>query len=155
MGKSKAAQRLLEEIGEPPNELKPNEVIVSVVKLRGNNIYEVVVPASESQRLKLDNEELLASMPPKFRNTVFVRRGGYVVITLHEDPSNDIKVKGEISNVVMNVKDWIKYPYWPKEFLKEEEKTRDKMMFPSDEEDDYDEPIGEALEEEGETLEEP
>lgn len=145
MGKSKAAQRLLEELGEPPSELRDNEVLVSVIKPRGNNLYDVSVPASEVERCPLLSSEdhkslaILVNMPPKFRNTIFVKRGGHAIISLYEDSEEESKVKGDFCNIVTNQREWAKYPYWPIEFKKQEEEERSRdMMMPSDD-DEYEE----------------
>lgn len=91
--------------------------------------------------------ELTVEMPPKFRNAIFIKRGGYCVVTIYEeliakslpdststkplaeDPEAsaattiptkpslaDYRVHGELSNIVINDKDWQKYHYWPLEF---------------------------------------
>jgi probable RNA-binding protein EIF1AD len=146
MGKSKATQRLFDSLGEPVDTLGSNEVIAKVIKARGNNLYEVEITRTDSSKLaslvrqdKLTTElyKTLVLMPPKFRNTIFVKRGGFVVIQWYTgdgvDPES--KVKGEISNIVTNKKDWQKMPYWPVEF-KEQEKSYDIEI--SDEEDGSD-----------------
>ncbi|KAF5093816.1 hypothetical protein D0Z00_003845 [Geotrichum galactomycetum] len=105
----------------------------------------------EEAQIKL-GPELMVEMPPKFRNTIFIKRGGYCVVTIYEelvaksqpaaaastsesaetddktttttttsaDPVKpslaDYRVHGELSNIVVNDKDWQKYPYWPLEF---------------------------------------
>jgi probable RNA-binding protein EIF1AD len=102
----------------------------------------------EEAQIKL-GPELMVEMPPKFRNTIFIKRGGYCVVTIYDElvaksqpvaasstsepaetnettttnsadlekPSlADYRVHGELSNIVVNDKDWQKYPYWPLEF---------------------------------------
>lgn len=124
------AQRVLDEVGTPPDDLG-DQIIGSIVKPRGNSLYEVSVP--ESHQSKAPEPVLLVSMPPKFRNTVFVKRGGFVVVELYDDI--DSKVHGEISYIVTDKREWQRYPYWPAEYRKE-----DKIdLGLSDDEDESDE----------------
>lgn len=70
--------------------------------------------------------EIVVEMPPKFRNAIFVKRGGFCVISVYQQIMNletipalsDYKVQGEISNIVVNDREWQKYTYWPQEFKK-------------------------------------
>ncbi|ANB15250.1 hypothetical protein AWJ20_2876 [Sugiyamaella lignohabitans] len=149
--KSRAVQRRIETVGVPPDTIESNELIVSILKARGNSLYEVLVPPSEATKLQkalsspdheytVDSEEsrtILVAMPPKFRNTIFVKRGSNVVVelygpeVLHGDTES--KVKGEFSNIVTNKKEWQRYPYWPVEF---KEVPKDDWGISSSEEED-------------------
>jgi probable RNA-binding protein EIF1AD len=161
MGKAKSTQRLFDSLGNPPDEIKPFEVIGSVIKPRGNSLYDISIPSSEwvkvesisksniDQDLGSENKSILASMPPKFRNTIFVKRGGFVVVELYQlddDQKKTLaigKVKGDISNIVTNKKDWQRYPYWPNEF-----KGAEQYDFDISDEDDEDELETDPLEDE-------
>lgn len=126
--KNKPSSRLYEDIGEPPDQLENHQIIGSVIKPLGNSLYEVEIPTSHWTRavevspgLKtaVENQTIIASMPPKFRNTIFVKRGGYVLIDLYtteqgEESTN--RAHGELSNIVTDKKGWQSNYYWPTEF---------------------------------------
>jgi probable RNA-binding protein EIF1AD len=140
MGKSKASQRLLDSVGVPPDSIKPNEIIISVLKARGNSLYECTVPESQTSKLTAkddlsEDKTILLAMPPRFRNTIFVKRGGFVVAELYDETiRTQGKVKGDLSNIVTNKKDWQRYPYWPVEFKQEQS---DIIISDDDQSDDY------------------
>lgn len=139
MGRTKAAERLFESTGSPPDNLGPNEFIACIVKARGNSLYDVKLATSQSESIeslhqinrdgKGQEETIVVSMPPKFRNTIFVKRGGFVLIALFDDTPGT--VKGEIINIVVNKKDWQRFPYWPQEF-KEPERSYEIELSDSD-----------------------
>ncbi|KAI9728597.1 MAG: hypothetical protein M1834_007625 [Cirrosporium novae-zelandiae] len=93
----------------PPDELGPNQSIARLVKAAGNNIYHVSLP---------DGKEMLVEMPARFRNTIWVKRGGYVMVDTQALGDRDNKLGGEIMNIVREEREWKKQPYWPKEFMK-------------------------------------
>jgi probable RNA-binding protein EIF1AD len=138
MGRTKAAERLFESIGTPPDKLEPNHVIACIVKARGNSLYDVRLAPTQYKQLlstELNDEKesaIVVSMPPKFRNTIFVKRGGYILVALFDD--TQATVKGEIANIVVNKKDWQRFPYWPEEF-KEPEKGYEIDISDSDHDD--------------------
>lgn len=143
MGRTKAAERLFDSIGTPPDRLEPNQLIACIVKARGNSLYEVRIAASQFKQLekilhnKVESEQdaiVVVSMPPRFRNTIFVKRGGYILIELFG--GKDAKVKGEICNIVVNKKGWQRFPYWPE---KEKESEKGWEIDISDDEDEEDE----------------
>lgn len=113
----KGVQRILQNVGEPPSELAENQVIGSVVKPRGNSQYEIKISDGTSSKLGVPNT-IVGIMPKKFRNTVYVKRGGYLLVDLYDDLVKDgtDKLHGEISNIVLDRKEWQRYPYWPSEF---------------------------------------
>ncbi|PRT56909.1 hypothetical protein B9G98_04529 [Wickerhamiella sorbophila] len=132
------------EIGEPPYELEENEIIVKVVKNRGNT-FEVQVPASCLDRVRQvlpeATEELLVGLSPRLRNQYFIKRGGYAVATIEQRG----KLQGEISNVCGDERQWQKQSYWPLEYKTTNAGYDTLDLPPSDEESDY-----ETDEEEGE-----
>lgn len=86
--------------------------------------------SSESEdeaRQELTGPTFVVEMPPKFRNTVFIKRGGLCVVTIYQEivdlaakPELDsYKVHGEISNIIRNEREWQKYPYWPAEYKRQ------------------------------------
>ncbi|MCJ1252383.1 hypothetical protein MMC24_000189 [Lignoscripta atroalba] len=116
-----------EETSNPPVSLKEGEAIARVVRGEGKNLYVVEQP---------DNKKLLVELPSRFRSTIWMKRGGFVLVdtTAFEDREN--KLDGEIVNIVRDDKQWRKQAYWPSEFVKqstypddsdEEESTVGKM----------------------------
>ncbi|KYQ56854.1 putative RNA-binding protein EIF1AD [Trachymyrmex zeteki] len=83
-----------------------SQSIVRIVQARGHNLHEVVSPAGE---------QYIVSMPTKFRQNIWVKRGDYIVI---EPIVEGKKVKGEIVKIL--TKDHIKWyreqNCWPPEF---------------------------------------
>ncbi|XP_040570758.1 probable RNA-binding protein EIF1AD [Lepeophtheirus salmonis] len=86
-----------------PDETKE---LVKVTAGKGNNLHAVV---------DASGQEFLASMPCKFRKSVYIKRGDYVLV---EKIPEGGKVKVEIVNIPL--KDQIKYireqGLWPKGF---------------------------------------
>ena len=92
-----------EETSSPPASLEQGQAITRVVKADGNNLYSVELP---------NHTTLLVELPSRFRSTIWIKRGGYVVVdtTAFEDRAN--KLDGEIVNVVRDEKQWRKQAYW-------------------------------------------
>ncbi|CAF1524909.1 unnamed protein product [Adineta ricciae] len=109
--------------------------IVKVIAPRGNNLHEVVTPSGST---------FLVSMPTKFRNTIFIKRGDYVLV---EDIEEGDKVKAEIVQILLrdNVKYIRSQNCWPKEFeVAHEDEGKggtniDDMMPPSESSDEEEE----------------
>ncbi|KAL1976066.1 hypothetical protein VTN31DRAFT_4458 [Thermomyces dupontii] len=99
----------------PPDQLTDTQHIARVNKAAGNNMYFVELP---------NKETLLVEMPARFRSTIWIKKGSYVLIET-TGYSGAHKLAGEIINVVIDEKEWRKAPYWPKEFVK-------KSLLPSD-----------------------
>ncbi|KAK2766966.1 hypothetical protein FQN54_006282 [Arachnomyces sp. PD_36] len=121
-----------EETLSPPDTLEKQQQIARVVKATGNNIYSVELPSKDA---------VLVELPAKFRSTIWIKRGSYVVVDLDALEYRDNKLNGEIINVVRDEKAWRKAVYWPKEFPKQslansddEESTVGKLP-PSDDSD--------------------
>lgn len=128
-----------EESATPPDELTASQSIARVVKAEGNHLYTCALP---------NNKTILVELEPRFRNTIWIKRGGYVLTDLAsmEERKTGSRVVGEIINVVRDEKDWRKQPYWPKRFAKnvydQEEDEAGSVagkMPPSDSEDDGEE----------------
>ncbi|KAH8795115.1 hypothetical protein F5882DRAFT_41476 [Hyaloscypha sp. PMI_1271] len=122
-----------EETSTPPPSLTPTQAIARVMKAEGNCLYSCSLP---------DQKLVLVELLSRFRNTIWIKRGGYVLIDTKETDVRQNKIDGEIINVVRDEHIWRKEPYWPKEFAKassypedsdEEESTAGKMP-PSDSE---------------------
>ncbi|USP78930.1 hypothetical protein yc1106_06204 [Curvularia clavata] len=93
----------------PPDDLAPNHFIARITKAEGKNLYSAELP---------DGKPVLAELEPKFRSTVWIKRGSYVVIDTSALADRDNKLDGEIVNIVRDEKAWRKMSYWPKEFAK-------------------------------------
>jgi probable RNA-binding protein EIF1AD len=91
------------ESSTPPTTLSLTQAIARVVNAAGNNLYSVELPSGKT---------LLVEMPSRFRNTIWVKRGGYVLIDTNSSGDRDNKLNGGIVNVVRDEKDWRKEPYW-------------------------------------------
>ncbi|KAK4173258.1 hypothetical protein QBC36DRAFT_60240 [Triangularia setosa] len=137
MAKSKrnilaAAQETL----TPPGELTESQSLARVLKVEGNNLYTCELPNTKT---------ILVELESRFRNTIFIKRGGYVLVDLasaDERPATS-RVVGDIINIVRDEKQWRKQPYWPKKFEKKtyvdsdsEEESNVGKMPPSDSEDE-------------------
>ncbi|KAI6309853.1 hypothetical protein MCOR29_008821 [Pyricularia oryzae] len=123
-----------EETTTPPDALAANQAIARIIKAEGNSLYSCTLP---------NGKELLAELAARFRNTIWVRRGGYVLLErADEEERKGSRVEGEIVNIVRDERGWRKQPYWPKEFTKKVEEDSDDdesnvgKMPPSDSEDD-------------------
>ncbi|KAJ8128589.1 hypothetical protein O1611_g5046 [Lasiodiplodia mahajangana] len=123
-----------EESTTPPDMLTPTQHVARVIKAEGNNLYSCLLPSQQT---------VLVELAARFRNTIWIKRGGYVLVDLTPPDEKKGKVEGEIANVVAEEKEWRKQSYWPKEFAKityddedeDEESTVGKMP-PSDSEDE-------------------
>lgn len=106
MGRPKrSVQAAAEDTLNPPDELTPTQSIARVVKAEGNNLYTCELPNKKPVVLELE---------PKFRNTVWLKRGGYVLVDVGsaEERKSSSRVVGEIINVVRDEKLWRKQAYW-------------------------------------------
>lgn len=135
MGRPKRnVQAAAEETSTPPDELTVTQSIAQVVKAEGNSLYRCGLPGGK---------EILVELPSRFRNTIWIKRGGYVLVDTAGGDARDNKLGGEILNVVRDEREWRKASYWPKQFPKvdpyadsdDEESTVGKMP-PSDSEDE-------------------
>ena len=102
-------QETVEATLSPPDSLEEGQVIARVVKAEGKNLYSVENPSKQS---------LLVELPAKFRSTIWLKRGGFVVIDTTALADRENKLAGEIVNVVRDEREWRKEKYWPKEFSK-------------------------------------
>jgi probable RNA-binding protein EIF1AD len=93
----------------PPNTLAASQVIARVLKAEGNNLYSVELPSAA---------RLLVELPARFRSTIWLKRGGFVVVDTQALAGRDNKLGGEITNVVRDERQWRKESYWPGEFAK-------------------------------------
>ncbi|KAL3472946.1 hypothetical protein BJX99DRAFT_249240 [Aspergillus californicus] len=99
-----------EETMFPPDELLPGQEIARVIKATGNNIYSIEFPSKETA---------LVELPAKFRSTIWMKRGSFVVVDTNALEGRDNKLRGEIVNIVRDEKAWRKTSFWPKQFVKQ------------------------------------
>ncbi|CAB3370924.1 Hypothetical predicted protein [Cloeon dipterum] len=71
MSKMTKKKYVYQEVEDCNVEVAPNHEVVKVLGCRGNNLHEVATAKGE---------KYLASMPTKFRRTVWVKRGDYVIV---------------------------------------------------------------------------
>lgn len=92
------------ESATPPDALTPTQSVARVVRAEGNSLYMCELPSKKAALVELQS---------RFRNTVWIKRGGYVLIDVASagDSSNS-RVVGEIINVVRDEREWRKQPYW-------------------------------------------
>lgn len=104
-------QATVEETLNPPATLSPTQEIARIIKAEGNNLYSVEA-ASGKQKL--------VELQPRFRSSIWLKRGGYVLVDTDRKVfgERDNKINGEIVNVVREEKRWRKMSYWPAGFLK-------------------------------------
>ena len=104
---NKAPRRNLQAVAEdssnPPDTLTSAQLIARVLKSMGSNLYLVETPT---------NVHMLTELAPKFRSTIWLRRGGYVVVDTNTFAERKNKIEGEIVNVVLGQKAWRKMSYW-------------------------------------------
>ncbi|OAP65755.1 hypothetical protein AYL99_01727 [Fonsecaea erecta] len=123
-----------EETLNPPDSLAPGQLIARVIKTNGKDLYTVQAP---------DSSTFLVELEARFRSTIFVKRGGYVLVDTTTTAGRDNKIQGEIVNIVGDEKAWRKQPYWPEQFVKkttladsDDEDSRVGKLPPSDSEDE-------------------
>lgn len=104
MGRPKRnLQAAADETSTPPPALTPTQSIARVVRAAGNNLYLCALP---------NTKELLAELPSRFRNTIWIKRGGYVLVDTKDGEVRENKLGGEILNVVRDEREWRKEAYW-------------------------------------------
>ena len=92
-----------EETSTPPSALEATQSIARVIKAEGNSLYSCTLP---------NKTQVLVELPSRFRNTIWIRRGGYVLIDTKEADVRQNKIDGEIINVVREEHAWRKEAYW-------------------------------------------
>jgi len=129
----RAVNAIAEETLIPPEALSENQAIARLKQAAGNNLYHLELPSGQP---------ILAELNQKFRSTIWLRRGSYVVVDMAALAERDNKLSGEIVNVVGDEKVWRKMPYWPSEFAARKASYGDESdedggpkMPPSDDED--------------------
>ena len=93
----------------PPASLASSQSIACVKQASGNNLYQVELPSGKL---------VLVELPARFRSTIWIKRGSFVLTDTGILAERDNKLEGEIVNVVRDEKSWRKMSYWPAEFPK-------------------------------------
>ena len=113
----------------PPDQLPKGHQIARIIRPTGNNVYSVELPTSSSDEAarkttsadinndhrdsgESDCHQVLVELPPRFRSTIWVKRGSYVLVDTNALQDRDNKLHGEIVNVVRDEKAWRKADYW-------------------------------------------
>lgn len=92
-----------EETSTPPNALTPAQSIARVLKAEGNSLYSCTLPSGAP---------ILVELPSRFRNTIWIKRGGFVLVDTKDAEVRENKLDGEIVNVVRDEREWRKESYW-------------------------------------------
>lgn len=100
-------QAVAEETMTPPESLPTGQKIARVKSAAGNNLYNLELPAGEA---------LLAELPARFRSTIWIKRGSYVLVDTAALADRGNKLGGEIINIVRDERAWRKKEFWPAEF---------------------------------------
>lgn len=87
----------------PPDTLPPTHVLARISKAAGSNLYNAE---------QADGKALLVELEPRFRSTIWIKRGSYVVVDTAALADRENKLDGEIVNVVRDEKAWRKMAYW-------------------------------------------
>ncbi|KAI1081819.1 nucleic acid-binding protein [Whalleya microplaca] len=108
MGRPKRDVRAAaEESTTPPDQLTDLQSLAKIIKAEGNSLYSCSLP---------DQRTVLVELAARFRNTIWIKRGGYVLVDLVPADEQKGKVEGEIVNVVREEKEWRKQRYWSVDF---------------------------------------
>lgn len=92
-----------EETSTPPYELTTTQSIARVIKAEGNSLYSCTLP---------NQQIVLVELEARFRNTIWIKRGGYVLVDNKGAEVRQNKIDGEIINVVRDERAWRKQSYW-------------------------------------------
>ena len=92
-----------EETLTPPDALSEGQSIAQVTKAAGNNLYNADLPSGKP---------ILVELPSRFRSTIWIKRGSYVVVDTKALAGRDNKLDGGIINVVREEREWRKQSYW-------------------------------------------
>jgi probable RNA-binding protein EIF1AD len=87
----------------PPDVLPPTQQVARITTAAGNNLYNAELP---------DGKPILAELEAKFRSTVWIKRGSFVVVDTSAMADRENKLDGEIVNIVRDEKAWRKMTYW-------------------------------------------
>ncbi|KAI1276115.1 hypothetical protein F5Y07DRAFT_140766 [Xylaria sp. FL0933] len=85
-------QAAAEESTTPPGALTSSQSVARVIKAEGNNLYSCALPSQQT---------VLVELATRFRNTIWIKRGGYVPkefakATYDDDEENEESVVGQM-----------------------------------------------------------
>lgn len=92
-----------EETSTPPSALTSTQSIAQVIKAEGNSLYSCTLP---------NKQTVLVELEARFRNVIWIKRRGYVLIDTKDANVRQNKIDGEIVNVVRDERLWRKQAYW-------------------------------------------
>ena len=75
----------------PPDSLESNQSLARILKPEGNNLYTCELP---------NKKLVLLELAQRFRNTVWVKRRGYVLVEQYVGSSEENRAVGEIVKIV-------------------------------------------------------
>jgi len=106
-----------------------SQCIVRVSDLRGGNVCEVEYPSGE---------KILSTIPSKFKNAVWIRKGAGAIVEQPADQEYAGKVRTTIIHLLSadHIKELKKLNKWPEEFLTEGERKQ-AVPLVEDNEDGY------------------
>lgn len=99
----RTAHAASEESLTPPDSLTPNQSVVRVIKPEGNNLFACELP---------NKKPVVLELAQRFRNTIWIKRGGFVLAERYAADSENSRAQGEIINIVRGEKEWRKMSYW-------------------------------------------
>ena len=111
---------------------KEGEEIGLCVGLRGERMFDIETASGE---------KLIAFLPTRFQNLIWLRQGMYVVFRRAEGAEEAEKVRGWIEGIYLvdKVKEAMKEPFWPEVFREKENKIREVEGEEEEEEDENEE----------------
>ncbi len=124
---------IADETTTPPDTLPSSHIIGQVKQASGKNLYQLELPSGQT---------ILAELESRFRSTVWMKRGSFVVVDTSTQADRDNKLGGRIVNVVRDERAWRKMSWWPAEFATkkstydDESEDEGPQMPPSDSEDE-------------------
>ncbi|XP_015593409.1 probable RNA-binding protein EIF1AD [Cephus cinctus] len=113
MSKATKRKHVEKEVQEDFSMPTGKQSIVQLLESRGNNLHEVRDPSGD---------QYLVSMPTKFRRSIWVKKGDYVLI---EPITEGDKVKGEIVRILTkdHIQIYRSQNCWPQEFDLKQKKS--------------------------------
>ena len=126
-------QAVVNETVTPPASLSAAQQVARVKQAAGNNTFQLELASGKTA---------LAELPARFRSTIWLKRGTFVILDTEALAERDNKLDGEIVNVVRDEKAFRRMSYWPPEFAArtstygEESEDDGPQMPPSDSEDE-------------------
>ncbi|KAK5165080.1 uncharacterized protein LTR77_009177 [Saxophila tyrrhenica] len=106
-GSKRELHAIADETSTPPAALPSSHIIGQVKQAAGKNLYQLELA---------DGQTILAELGSRFRSTVWMKRGSFVVVDTSALADRENKLGGEIVNVVRDERAWRKMSWWPKEF---------------------------------------